>query len=222
MFMQKSCVVKIGGSVMFSNDKINTQKITEFCNIISNGLSNYSTVILVCGGGSIARSYINAVRSFDANEALCDEFGIDTSRINSKLFIVRLGEFAYPQVPKSLDELSIAKLFKKVVVIGGLQPGQSTTSVAVEAAEYIKADELVILTDVDGIYDKDPKKYKNAKLLSRMTYDDVQKIIIDSSGDRQAAAGEYRILDAVSLQILKRSKMKVVVTSGNNLSEFEK
>jgi len=173
-------------------------------------------------GGSIARSYINAVRSFDANEALCDEFGIEVSRINSKLFIARLGEFAYPQVPKSLEELSIAKLFKKILVIGGLQPGQSTTSVAVEAAEYIKADELVILTDVEGIYDKDPKKNKNAKMLTRMTYDDVQKIIIDSSGDRQAAAGEYRIFDAVSLQILKRSKIKVIVISGNDLSEFKK
>ncbi len=220
--MQKSCVVKIGGSILFSNDKINYQKIAEFCDVISKRLSTYNTIVLVCGGGIIARNYINIVRNFGGSEALCDEFGIDASRINSKLFIARLGEFAYPQVPKSLEDLSIAKLFNKVIVMGGLTPGQSTTSVAVEAAEYIKANELIILTDVDGIYDKDPKKFKNAKLLSRMTYDDVQKIIIDSSGDHQAAAGEYRILDAVSLQILKRSKIKVIITSGNDLNEFKK
>ena len=42
--------------------------------------------------------------------------------------------------------------------MGGLTPGQSTTSVSLEVTEYINAEKLVILTDVDGIFDKDPKK----------------------------------------------------------------
>jgi uridylate kinase len=39
---------------------------------------------------------------------------------------------------------------------------------------------------------------------------------------KQAAAGEYRIFDFVSLQILKRSNIKVFIMSGKELSEFEK
>ncbi|MFW9973051.1 MAG: UMP kinase, partial [Candidatus Odinarchaeota archaeon] len=172
--------------------------------------------------GIIAREYINIVRSFQGNESLCDTFGIELSRINSKLLIAYFQDFAYPLVPKSMEELSSALLFGKIIVMGGLQPGQSTTSVALEVAEFIDAEELVILTDVNGIYNKDPKKYKDAKLLKSLTYNELQEIIINFSGDTQAAAGEYRIFDAVSLQILKRSKIKTIVMSGNNLSEFEK
>ncbi len=220
--MKGKSVIKIGGSLLFTeNKKIDKEKIQNFCRIFKNVKYSGSHVI-VCGGGKIAREYINAVRSFHGNEALCDTFGIDLSRINSKLIISSFQDFAYPLVPKSIDELSTALLFGKIIVMGGLQPGQSTTSVALEVAEFIGAEELVILTDVEGIYDKDPKKFDNAKLLRSLTYAELQEIIIKSSGDTQATAGEYRIFDAVSLQILKRSRIKIRVMSGKDLKEFEK
>lgn len=130
-------------------------------------------------------------------------------------------EFAYPQVPGSFEELSKAIITSKIVIMGGLQPGQSTTSVAIQVAEFLKAERLIILTDVDGIYDKDPKVFDDAKLLRELNYDSLQKIILEISGDKQAAAGEYRIFDAVSLQILKRSNVVVSVISGSNLEQFK-
>lgn len=219
--MRKNIVIKIGGSLLFINGKINTQKISEFCDIIRSD-NDFDTLIIVCGGGIIARNYINAVRYFKGNEALCDMFGIEISRINSRLIIASLGDLTYPQIPKSIEELSVAKLFNKIVVMGGLQPGQSTTSVSAEVAEYINANELLILTDVGGIYDKDPKKFKDAKLFKHLNYNKLQEIILNFSGNKQANAGEYRIFDTVSLQILKRSQIKVLVMSGKELNEFKK
>lgn len=215
-------VIKIGGSLLFNKDKkLDSKKIAEFCKIIQSR-PNFEKIVIVCGGGIVSREYINAVRSFKGNEALCDLFGIEISRINSKLIIAALQDIAYPQVPKSIEELSTAILIKKIVVMGGLQPGQSTTSVAFEVAEFINAEELVVLTDVDGIYDKDPKRFNDAKLLKSLNYSELQEIILNSTGDKQAAAGEYRIFDAVSLQILKRSKINVIFMSGKNLDEFKK
>ena len=106
--------------------------------------------------------------------------------------------------------------------MGGLQPGQSTTSVALEVAEFIGAENLIILTDVAGIYDKDPKEFTDAKLLKHLNYNQLQKIILNMANDKQAAAGEYRIFDAVSLQILKRSDIRVDVMSGKELNNFSK
>ena len=220
--MKGSIVIKIGGSLLFDEDKIiDSNKIAEFCKIIKDS-PDFNKIVIVCGGGKISREYINAVRSFKGNEALCDIFGIEISRINSKLIIAAFQDIAYPQVPKSIEELSTAILFNKIIVMGGLQPGQSTTSVAFEVAEFINTDELVVLTDVDGIYDKDPKRFNDAKLLKSLNYTELQEIILNSTGDKQAAAGEYRIFDTVSLQILKRSKINVIVMSGKNLEEFEK
>lgn len=220
--MTKNIVIKFGGSLLFSEGgTINYEKITEFCDIIKNN-KNYDSIVIVCGGGTIARQYIKAIRGFTDNEVLCDMIGIDISRINSRLMIANMKEFAYPQVPKSFEELAVALNSHKVAVMGGLQPGQSTTSVAIQVAEFLKAKRLVILTDVDGIYDKDPKVFDDAKLLRELSYDSLQKIILEMSEDTQAAAGEYRIFDAVSLQILKRSNVVVSVISGSKLDQFKK
>ena len=220
--MTKNIVIKFGGSLLFSEGgTINYEKITEFCDLIKNN-KNYDSIVIVCGGGSIARQYINAIREFTHNEILCDMIGIDISRINSRLMVPNLKEYAYPQVPKSFEELAVALNSSKIVIMGGLQPGQSTTSVAIQVAEFLKAERLVILTDVDGIYDKDPKMFEDAKLFRELNYDSLQKLILEMSEDTQAAAGEYRIFDAVSLQILKRSNVVVSVISGSNLDQFKK
>lgn len=220
--MTQNIVIKFGGSLLFSDGgTLNYEKITEFCNIIRSNKA-YESIVIVCGGGTIARQYIKAIREFTENEVLCDLIGIDISRINSRLFIAEMKGLAYPQVPKSFEELSIAISSHKIVVMGGLQPGQSTTSVAITVAEYLKAEKLVILTDVDGIYDKDPNVYKDAKLLENISYDSLQKLILESSVDTQASAGEYRIFDAVSLQILKRSRMNTLIISGKKLNQFYK
>ena len=90
--MKGKCVIKIGGSLLFKDGKnIDSKKIIDFCNIIKNK-SNYHSIVVVCGGGILAREYINAVRTFSGNEALCDTFGIELSRINSKLIIACLLE----------------------------------------------------------------------------------------------------------------------------------
>ena len=143
-------------------------------------------------------------------------------RINARLLIACLEEYAFPNIPSSIEELSIALLFKKLIVMGGLQPGQSTTSVALEVAEFINARKLVVLTNVKGIYDKDPKLFRDAKIFKKISYNKLQDLILKTSGDNQARAGEYRIFDAVSLQILKRSNIEVIVISGKELNEFRK
>jgi len=220
--MNENIVIKIGGSLLFTdNNKVEIDKIAEFCEIFKSNKGS-GTIVVVCGGGSIARKYIDAVRSFKGSESLSDILGIEVSRINSKLLITSFQDYAYPQVPKSMEELSLALLFKKIIVMGGLQPGQSTTSVALEVSEFIGAKELVILTDVKGIFNKDPKKFNNAQLIKHLTYKQLEKLILKLQDDKQAAAGEYRMFDFVSLQILKRSNIRVIVTSGKDLSEFRK
>ncbi|MFX1574637.1 MAG: UMP kinase [Promethearchaeota archaeon] len=220
--MKELRIIKIGGSLLFTGNRtIDSKKIIKFSNIFKRN-ENPGNHIIICGGGLIAREYIDAVRSFEGSEALCDIFGIEISHINSKLIIASLKNLAFPQVPKSFEELSKAMLFNKIIVMGGLQPGQSTTSVALEVAEFIGGKEIVILTDVPGIYDKDPKKFDDAKLLEHLTYDQLQELILKDSDKKQAAAGEYRIFDAVSLQILKRSNIKVIILSGKDLNEFKK
>ncbi len=219
---KEKIVLKIGGSLLFENEnKINSKKIIELCNIIKN-IQNYETIIVIIGGGTIAREYIRFIRSITRNESLSDIIGINVSRINAQMMISCLEGQAFPSVPKSIEQLSLAVLSGKIIIMGGLQPGQSTTSVALEVAEFINAKEVIILTNVDGIYDKDPIKDKNAKKYDNLNYNELRNLIIEESDHNQAAAGEYRIFDAVSLQILKRSNITVLIGSGIDLKPFKK
>jgi uridylate kinase len=214
-------VIKFGGSLLFNDEKqINRQKIAKLCKIIRNKDSNESIAIVV-GGGIIAREYINFVRNITDNEALCDLFGIQTSRLNARLFISSLGDLAYPIVPTTYDELALAQQSNKIIAMGGLQPGQSTTSVALEIAEFLRSQRVIILTDVKGIYTKDPDKYEDAELIDSLDYSQLTDIIVTQASSQQGAAGEYRIFDPVSLQILKRSKLEVHIGSGIQLDEFK-
>ena len=218
----KKIVVKVGGSLLFKKEnKLNYEFISDFCKIIQEG-KEFQQIIIVCGGGSLAREFITFLRKVKINEALCDTIGIDISRINSKMIMACLKDDAYPKIPKNLEDLSLGLQFNKIITMGGIQPGQSTTTAAIEIAEYIEADKLIILTDVQGIYDKDPDKYDNAKLIKKITYNELQTLLMNNSNSMQIAAGEYRIFDIVSLQIIRRSKLKVYITSGKNLDDFRK
>ena len=60
---------------------------------------------------------------------------------------------------------------KKIIIIGGTKPGHSTDYVGAELASKINADKLIIATNVDGVFDKDPNKYKKAKQIREITID---------------------------------------------------
>jgi uridylate kinase len=163
--------------------------------------------VVVAGGGKVARHYISAARSFGSDEASLDIIGIEVSRLNARLMIIALGDQAYPGVPEDLEQVSKAVTVNRIVVTGGLHPGQSTNATAALIAEKVKAYKFLNATDVNGIYDSDPNKNKDAKLFNEITV----KKCIDLLGSEDSAAGGYDLMDIVALKVIERSKIPTVV-----------
>ena len=219
MNANKRILLKVGGSLLFdSNLNIRKEIVDKFAAILQKS-SNIIGVVI--GGGKLARTYINAARNLDANEALCDTFGIGISRLNAKLLITALGDKAFPEPIENHEQARINALWNKILVAGGFMPGQSTTSVSFELAETLQATDVVILTDVDGIYSEDPHKNPDAIKFDQITLSKLEDVIY-RAGESQSAAGEYRIFDAVSFQIVKRTKLNVLLVNGENFSDLEK
>ncbi|WP_457559114.1 UMP kinase [Candidatus Harpocratesius sp.] len=215
---KRKIVLKIGGSLLFDSSlSLQLTKLSKIVEILQEA-KNIAAIII--GGGKIARKYIQAARKLNANESLCDTFGIQASRLNALLLITALGSHAYPTVMTSPNDISQAALSQRILVSGGFIPGQSTTSVTFQIAETLEATDVIILTDVDGIYDKDPNKHPDAIKFDSLSISELEQVIYGTGGKTQAAAGEYRIFDAVSLQILKRSRLQVRLTNGNNFSSL--
>jgi uridylate kinase len=167
--------------------------------------------VVVAGGGKFARHYISTARSFGSDEASLDIIGIEVSRLNARLLILALGDQVYPTVPEDLEQVSKAITTNRIVVTGGLHPGQSTNATAALIAEKVKASKFLNATDVDGIYDSDPNKNKDAKLFSEITV----KKCIDLLGSEDSTAGAYDLMDIVALKVIERSKIPTVVVKSD-------
>lgn len=163
--------------------------------------------VVVAGGGKMARHYINIARGFGSDEASLDILGIEVSRLNARLLIAALGDDAYPAVPVDLEQVGKAAAGGRIVVTGGLHPGQSTNATAALIAEKVKAKKFLNATDVDGIYDSDPNRNKNAKMFKEITVKKCLKLL----GSENSAAGAYDLMDIVALKVIERSKIQTVV-----------
>jgi len=205
-------VLKVGGFA-FSTEGGSEPLICEYVKLLQQLVEKYQFVI-VTGGGSIARGYIQIARSMRVPESLCDQIGILVSRINARLVVDGLHDKAYPEVPISVTDLSRFFASGKLVAMGGLQPGHSTNAVAAIAAETVKADLFVNATNVNGVYTSDPSKDPRAKHLDEVHVSRLMQMLADS----EMTAGGYDLMDPIALRIIQRSRIPTIIIDGQNLA----
>jgi len=211
-------VLKIGGSLLYDKDgKILVHRVRDYAAAIKSLVKHGHSLVVVVGGGIPARVFISAARELGASEAQCDWLGIKLARNNAELLCAALGDIAYPIIVETLDELEIAVKLGQVVLMGGLIPGQSTNAVAAVAAETIRAKMLFNATNVDGVYDRDPKK-SGATRYDTITIGELREVL--SHGGTKA--GEYKLFDPVAIRVVERSKIPTVIFDGSNPDNLTK
>jgi len=198
--MKKKIVIKLSGKV-FGMD--NAKIIQNYADFLIK-ISKICQPVVIAGGGVIARHYISHARNFNVDESTLDELGIEISRLNAKLLIYALKNKAYSHPPTTLQEVKHAVNDGLIVVAGGLHPGQSTNGTAALIAEKIKAEQFLNATDVDGVYDMDPNKFKKAKKFKSIELKNLKNILVHED----SVAGGYDLMDIVALKIIERSKIK--------------
>ena len=194
----------------------NTKLLKDYATFLVK-ISKICQPIIIAGGGNIARHYISHARSSGADESTLDELGIEVSRLNAKLLIYALKNKAYPHPPTTLQEVRHAVDSDLIVVAGGLHPGQSTNGTAALIAEKVKATQFLNATDVDGIYDSDPRKNKRAKRFKRIELKKLRSLLVKED----TVAGGYDLMDIVALKVIERSKIKTIVLD-SDLKTLEK
>ena len=152
-----------------------------------------------------------AAARLGVGKAYQDMLGIEAARLNARLLAYALGDLAYPEPPRSLQEAVEAAATGRVVVAGGFQPGQSTAAVAALLAEALGADLLLLGTRVDGVYDRDPERHPGARLIERLSYDELARVL-----EQSVEPGRYELLDPLALAVLRRSRIPVRVFNASN------
>jgi len=209
----KTVVVSIGGSVVLSQeaDVLFLKNLTA----LFKKISDYYKLFVIVGGGTIARRYIQLGRDLGFDEDTLDLIGIDVTRVNARIITNLLG-ISNKEVPHTTNDA--LSLDSPIVVMGGTDPKHSTDLVGAELAEKTHAVRFVNATNVDGIYDKDPNTYKDAKQLKEVSINQ----LIAQYGTTWKAAGKNIFMDEPALEIIKRAKIPTFIVNGKRLDQLEK
>jgi len=208
----KTIVVSLGGSVVLSDD-LSSSYFHDLAAIIEKH-SHHFKLYIVVGGGKTARAYITLGRPLRLSETPLDELGIAITRVNA-LLLCRLLPGANTVIPQSTDEA--LQDASPVVVMGGTTPGHSTDFVGAELAMKSKAEYYIIATNVDGVYDKDPNQYQNAKFLTSVSIHE----LIKQQGITWGSAGKNVVIDGPALHLIQEAKLPSYVLNGKYLDRLE-
>ena len=208
-------VITIGGSIIIKDH--NYKNFQDYATVL-RAMAAENQVMVVVGGGRTARDYIGIARDLGASEALCDDIGIEVTRLNARLLITALGGDAYPKVPHNFSEALEFSTSGKIVVMGGTEPAHSTDAVGSILAEFVGAELLLNATSVDGLFDKDPNKYPDAQMIGEITPRDMLEML----SDKEMKAGTYEFLDKTAIQIIGRSRIKTVILNGEDPENLDK
>lgn len=199
-------VIKIGGSMTFDENGPRVDYIKKLIPVIKS-LKKKNQVIVSIGGGKYGRKYIKNLKMLLPNDKI-EWIFIDLLKAN-----VRLLGYVFDMKP--IFDLKDVRS-NTSGVISGIAPGRSTDANALICAEKIGADVFVKLTDVDGIYDKDPKKFNKARKLREIRFSDIDKYKTKTS------PGSYGVLDPMAMRIIKKNKITSYVISGSDTKNILK
>ncbi len=221
MFLKKReapIVISVGGSLIVPGKGINYTFLSSLNSFIRTEISRGKRFILVAGGGSTARQYRDAGKAVIGNitEADLDWLGIHATRLNGHLLRTIFQDVAHPRIVENYDK----KLWhwREPIVIGaGWKPGWSTDYCAVILARDYGGKLIINLSNIDWVYDKDPNRYKDAKIIKKMTWDELENLI-----GTKWVPGMNAPFDPVATQLAKSLELTVVVTSGTDFKNLKK
>jgi len=205
--------ISTGGSIV-APEPLDPGFVSELASVLLEAAEERDLLVVV-GGGRTARRYIEACRELGADEDYLDLVGIDCTRLNARILIAALGRKAFPEVPATVHDAVEVANDHAIVVMGGTHPGQTTDAVTAMLAEMAGAEELLILTNVDGVYTADPRRDPGAERLPAITTRRLLEIV--DKGEYEA--GSSTVMDAVAARLVHRAGIITKVLDGRDLEQ---
>ncbi|WRB29591.1 UMP kinase [Helicobacter pylori] len=209
----KRVLVKFSGEALAGDNQfgINIHVLDHIAKEIKSLVENDIEVGIVIGGGNIIRG-VSAAQGGIIRRTSGDYMGMLATVINAVAMqeaLEHIGLDTRVQSAIEIKEICESYIYRKAirhlekgrVVIFGAGTGNpffTTDTAATLRAIEIGSDLIIKATKVDGIYDKDPNKFKDAKKLDTLSYND-------------ALIGDIEVMDDTAISLAKDNKLPIVV-----------
>jgi uridylate kinase len=214
MMLKKLYVLSLGGSLIVP-DQIDVTFLKKFRQLIIDQTKQGHRFIIVTGGGKTSRRYQESYRKImQAGNGSLDLLGIAATRLNAKLIKLMFGKLAHDHI---VTDPTKKVLFKeKILVAGGWNPGNSTDYVATRLAKTYNSQTIINLSNIDYVYDKDPRKHKDAKKIENISWKEFRKLV-GTTWD----PGANVPFDPVAAKFASENHQQVIIANGKNLNNLE-
>lgn len=214
---KKKFVISVGGSLIVP-DTIDVNFIKNFKNIIIKYIKQGYSFVLVIGGGKTARRYIDAASTISSiKDDDKDWLGIHSTRLNAHLMRTVFRKYAHPRIntnPHNLEDFYYVK--EPIIVASGWRPGCSTDYDAVVLAKYLSIKNIANLSNINYLYNKDPKYNNNAKIIKKISWSKYRLMV-----GNKWKPGLNVPFDPIASKYAQEEKISVAILNGNNLDNFE-
>ena len=217
----KKVILKLSGEAIAdsSNSILNPKKLSDIVSLIETLFKCGVKVGVVIGAGNIFRGRIAVDNGIDTESG--DYMGMIGTVINLKAISSLLNQRNIPNVlysalnvenvTKHYDVKIAKKEYENSVVLlaGGIGKPNFTTDTCA-ALRAVELDAELILADkygVKGVYDKDPRLYKDAKFLKKLTYQEVLDM-------------DLKVMDKTAISLLLHSNVITKVFSMDDMNNF--
>lgn len=196
-------------------DMPNPEFILAFKNIILNWVEKGKKFVIIVGGGKTCRRYNEALKKvIDPSDDDLDWMGIYSTRLNAQL--VRLSFNGKASSEVITDPMLINSFNDNIIIGGGYKPGFSTDMGAVLIADQLKAKKVINISNVDYVYDSDPKLNPNAVKFENITWDKYRTYITS-----EWKPGLSTPFDPIASKKAEEEGIEVAFISGKDLLSLE-
>lgn len=213
--MKKVIVLSLGGSLIIP-DEVDFKFLKEFKKTILKNTKKYKFII-VCGGGSVARKYIRAIETETKDHKLQSLAGISATRMNARFMNYFFGKDEIEGIPHKTSEIKSMLKKKDVIFCGALEykPNQTSDSTSAHLAKEFETV-FINLTDVEGLHDKNPKKFKNSKLISEISWEQFNSM----ASKIKFKPGQHFVLDQNAAKIILQNQITTYIL-GKNMNQLD-
>lgn len=207
-------VLSLGGSMIYPKE-IAVDYLQQFRELILSYVKAGKRFGIVCGGGWTCREYIKKANAIVPLQPIQNDIiGIATTRANAQLVREIFADVAYQDV--IIDYSKPITTDKAIIVGAGWKPGCSTDKDAVLLASLFEAKTVVNLTNVDYVYDKDPRVHDDAKPITHISWKEFRQLV---GGEWKA--GMNLPFDPVAASLAEKNIIDVVILNGTSLKNFQ-
>lgn len=211
----ETIIISLGGSLIVP-DAIDTDFLKDFKELILAHIAKGEKFVIITGGGKINSRYNEAARKLsNPSDEDLDWVGIAALKLNAELVRVIFAEYANKKVT---ENLSLPFSFEKSIVIGSaFEPGHSSDYDAVLAAKNLGAKKMINLSNIDYVYDSDPRANPNAKKIEQISWADYRKIIPKEWTSRLSSP-----FDPTAAEAAEKEGIEVMIMNGKPIDNLAK